>query len=294
MNRDLLLGCALAVSFCTAETAFSHPPPPSNDPAVKVRAVFADKCASCHGADVAKPKGKFGYVLDLERVAGNPKLVVPFKPEESKLWKLVSADEMPPDWTTTRSLSEEEKQVIYDWIAGGAPSPRGTTAHDGSPDSDHSHPQQADSSTASPPLTRILHLAGNFHILLLHFPIALFVAAAAGDLWSLGRGSQVPSPTVRFCVLLGTAATIPTVLLGWLHAAAGSGVDSPGLLALHRWIGTAAGAVAVAVAVCFEIDAHRGTRGWPGRVVLFVGVALIGVAAHFGGLLVHGEDFFDF
>src|SRR5262245_43968270 len=52
------------------------------DLGAEVRAVFAAKCASCHGAHLAKPRGKFGYVLDLARVAANPKFVVPSQPDD--------------------------------------------------------------------------------------------------------------------------------------------------------------------------------------------------------------------
>ena len=33
--------------------------------------------AGCHGPDLAKPKGRFGYVLDLRRIASNPEMVIP-------------------------------------------------------------------------------------------------------------------------------------------------------------------------------------------------------------------------
>src|SRR5260370_12801983 len=67
----------------------------------RVRAVFVARCATCHGPDLRKPKGKFGYVTDLRRVADNPKLVVPSKPEDSPLLHLVADDQMPPHDATT-------------------------------------------------------------------------------------------------------------------------------------------------------------------------------------------------
>src|SRR4029077_11089327 len=36
-----------------------------------VRSIFSAKCTECHGSDLPRPKGRFGYVLDLERLAGN-------------------------------------------------------------------------------------------------------------------------------------------------------------------------------------------------------------------------------
>ena len=61
-----------------------------------VRDIFSAKCTECHGDDLPRPKGRFGYVLDLERLAGNVHLVVPFRPDESELWKLVRDEQMPP------------------------------------------------------------------------------------------------------------------------------------------------------------------------------------------------------
>jgi hypothetical protein len=83
------------------------------------------------------------------------------------------------------------------------------------------------------------------------------------------------------------------VVLGWLHAQAGHGASSPGVLGLHRWLGTAAGLWAVAVAVLGERDARCGVRSWGVRVLVFVGALLVALAGHFGGSLVHGAGFFD-
>jgi hypothetical protein len=129
-------------------------------------------------------------------------------------------------------------------------------------------------------------------LLLLHFPIALLIAAAAGEGWSVVRKSRDPEPAVRFCVLLGATAAVNTAALGWLHALGGFGVGMPQTLALHRWLGTAAALWVVVTAVCSERDARRGERGLDTRVLLFVGALLIGLTGHFGGILAHGEDFF--
>jgi mono/diheme cytochrome c family protein len=91
------------------------------DLASAVRNIFSAKCTECHGSDIPRPKGKFGYVLDLERLAGNAHLVVPFKPDESKLWQLVRDEEMPPESARAGSLTKEQKEVIRKWIEAGSP-----------------------------------------------------------------------------------------------------------------------------------------------------------------------------
>jgi hypothetical protein len=46
------------------------------------------------------------------------------------------------------------------------------------------------------------------------------------------------------------------------------------------------------VALLSGIDARRQQRSWLFRGLLWIGAMLVGAAGHFGGLLVHGEDFF--
>jgi mono/diheme cytochrome c family protein len=96
-------------------------PQESAELAARILPLFSAKCAPCHGADLPLPKGKFGYVLDLARVRGNPKLVVPSRPDESKLWVLIRDNEMPPKGDPIGPLTSVEKRLVYDWIAAGAP-----------------------------------------------------------------------------------------------------------------------------------------------------------------------------
>jgi hypothetical protein len=289
MNRIVVACCVLAAGIGHESAALGHPTTPAHDPAAAVRAVFAAKCVECHGAELARPKGKFGYVLDLGRVAGTPEKVVPFKPEESKLWQLIRDGEMPPDGARAGPLTERQKEAVRAWIAAGAPAEESPGAHGTAPS-----PNDADEpTTPASPVRRVLILAGKLHLLFVHFPIALLLAAAAAELWSAWRAPAVLSQVGRYSLLLGAAAAVPTVLFGWLYASAGNGASLPGVLALHRWIG-AAGACAVVAAVGAEIDARRGARTWRGRALVLGAALFVGAAAHFGGLLVHGDDFFQF
>jgi uncharacterized membrane protein len=254
----------------------------------EVRGVFATKCAGCHGPDLAKPKGRFGYVLDLRRVAENPEMVIPGRPTESELWVLVQRDEMPPTESPHGALTPEQKEVIRAWIAAGAP--------DASPGASDSSPSVRSEPAVPPPVSvdRIIRWLGKFHLLLLHFPIALVFAAGLGEVRSAWQRNPIPSELVRFCLLLGALAAIPTAGLGWLYAAAGNGVGSPQLLMAHRWLGTAAAAWLVITAVCAECDARRGVRSRWVRLLLTAGILITALTAHFGGLLDRGADFFSY
>ena len=287
MIEPELMSSLCALGILAVSPVFAAGKPGQRDLATEVKAVFQAKCAQCHGPQVRKPKGKFGYVLDLKRLAADPKKVVPKKPEESKLWQLVREEEMPPEEAKAGPLTKEQKQIIHDWIAAGAPS---VPIEQGAPP-----PNNKAAESAPPPTTekQFLDWLGNFHVVVVHFPIALLLAAAAGEVWFACRRVRQPAPAVRFCILLGAVGAIVAAVLGWLHAAGGYGAGSPLILAWHRWLGTATGAGSVALAVFSEIDSRRGVRGWWFRLLLLLDALVVAVAGHLGGLLVHGEDYFD-
>jgi uncharacterized membrane protein/mono/diheme cytochrome c family protein len=254
----------------------------AGDSAAEVRTVFAARCAACHGPDLAKPKGRFGYVLDLARVAGDREKIIRGAPEESELWELVRRGEMPPEDSPTGPLTADQKETVRAWIAAGASVPASDNAVTVSP------PDTTPSGT--PDLTRTLRRLGRLHVVLVHFPIALLIAAAAGEVWSILRGRLTPAPAVHFCVVLGAAGAVVASALGWLDAWAGAGVGQS-TLELHRWLGTAAAGWALITAGLSARDEWRCVRSSQFRFALFFGAALVGAAGHFGGILVHGDIF---
>jgi mono/diheme cytochrome c family protein/uncharacterized membrane protein len=247
------------------------PTPPGRGVGDEVRSVFAAKCAACHGPDLEQAKGRFGYVLDLRRVAENPEMVIPSRPTESELWLLVQHDEMPPAGSPHGALTPAQKEVIRSWIEAGAP--------DVSP-------------MAS--ANRTLRWLGKFHLLMLHFPIALVLAAGIGEIRSVWRRDPQPSGSVRFCLWLGALAAIPTVGLGWLHAADGNGLSSSPLLTAHRWLGTTAAAWLIITAAFVERDARGGVRSRGVWLLMASGILVTSLTAHLGGLLSRGRDFFNY
>jgi uncharacterized membrane protein len=256
------------------------------DLGTQVRSVFAAKCAQCHSSRMARPKGKFGYILDIERVAANPKLVARFKPSNSKLWKQIADGDMPPDDAKGGPLAADQKQLIHLWIQNGAPAPLTRLASTELAQGEIEPP-------ALPVRTRLLQLLGKLHVLIIHFPIALLMAAAIAESWWMWKGRWGMSPVVRYCVLLGAVAAVVAAALGWVHASFG-GFGSGQTLWLHRWLGTAAGASAIAAALACELDVLRSRRTALFRGILFLSAALVGAAGHFGGMLVYGNDYFHF
>ena len=218
-------------------------------------------------------------------------MVVPFAPKESELWELVSRGEMPPADSPTGALTSEQKELIRNWIAAGAPAVSSFASQSDEAEAPVTV-QETALPTAGMPHTSVLEWIGRFHLLFLHFPIALMLAAAAAESWSIVLRSRVPSPAVRYCVFLGAIAVLATVPLGWLHASSVYGDHVTQALTLHRWLGTAAGSLVVVTAVFSELDVRRGQRSLLTRVLLLAGAALVATTAHFGGILAHGAEFF--
>jgi uncharacterized membrane protein len=267
---------------------------------VHVREIFTTKCTQCHGSTLPHPKGKFGFITNLRRLASDPDYVVPGDPDGSYLWNQIDDGEMPPKKAKAGPLTPEEKQAIQDWIKDGAPAPpddpaasepgeeQGARGGDAGRRGTSESPQDSRSK-----LDRMGALAGKFHVLTIHFPIALLAAAALGELWGSLRRRIAPLPAVRYCLWLGAIAAFVSAGLGWLHAHY-MDEEPETLLTLHRWIGTAAGVFAPGVAWLSERDARAGVRrAWVRWGIVALGV-LVGVAGHFGGLLVYGEHFLSF
>ena len=250
----------------------------------EARAIFQAKCGQCHGPNVAKPKGKLGYLLDLKRVASNPKLLLPGKPDESKLWREIASGDMPPEDAKAGPLSNPQKALVRWWIEAGAPEAK----HE---------PSSAQAQATAPALAlpaHILQWIGRFHVLVIHFPIALLVGAGVAEVWWMWRRQSGINPAVRYCVLLGACGAIVAAALGWVRAPfAGYGASAAGTIFLHRWLGTGAAALALLAAGASERDNLRSRRGRLFQAILFAGILCTGLAAHLGGTLVYGENYFN-
>ncbi|HEY4261760.1 MAG TPA: hypothetical protein VGM98_16435 [Schlesneria sp.] len=128
MKFMLFLG-SMCLTICVGlhtESARSSPVPRVRDLGADVHGLFAEKCAGCHNSELGKPEGRFGYVLDLQKVAANPELVIPSKPLQSELYLLIQEGEMPPKDSPFGILTPAQKELVRNWISAGAPPPVGT------------------------------------------------------------------------------------------------------------------------------------------------------------------------
>jgi hypothetical protein len=112
MTRHLLITCAIILPL-RAEGEIHY----GRD----IRPILSDKCFFCHGTD---PKTREEDLrLDLREAAVAAKAIIPGKPEASLLIKRINAtaaNQVMPPPKSHKSLTPAEKQLLSDWIKGGA------------------------------------------------------------------------------------------------------------------------------------------------------------------------------
>jgi len=125
------------------------------------------------------------------------------------------------------------------------------------------------------------------HVVLIHFPIALFMTGVGLDLLSRGKRDSQLAGAAYWNLSIAAATVIPTVLTGWLawHFVL-EDQKIKGLLLLHL---LAASTATLLVITSWWV--HWRTRKMPMpppryRIALeLLGVIAIGVTAHLGGFL---------
>jgi hypothetical protein len=86
-----------------------------------VRPILFDNCFSCHGPDSASRQADLR--LDKRQVAVDKKAIVPGDPSASEMIQRIrsdDADEQMPPPVTKKKLTAAQKQLLGDWIKGGA------------------------------------------------------------------------------------------------------------------------------------------------------------------------------
>ena len=133
---------------------------------------------------------------------------------------------------------------------------------------------------------------GKFHLLLMHFPIALVLAAAAAELAVIATPRQVWRTVAVANIRAGAVMGVVTATTGWLFALSPL-VDASPSLEWHRWVGMAgaAGAIGAALLSC-RLHVPSRHSAFVYRCTLFVTALLVAITGHLGGTLVWGAGFF--
>jgi len=126
------------------------------------------------------------------------------------------------------------------------------------------------------------------HVVLIHFPIALFTAAVAFDTLAHWTKSPTLAAAAYFNLLLAAVSTVPVVgtgLLAWRWALEGQSLK--GILLTHLVLGCVS-----SVLICHVCWIHWRVRRHPERSlpryrlpIEATTVLLVGVTGHLGGFL---------
>jgi len=278
---------------------------PRVDLAAEAAAVLRARCFPCHGPDSTERKAVRAWRNALD-VAGTIEegLLEPGDPDNSELWELVVEGDMPPDDSESGPLTEDERALLRRWIEAGAPAAEAgagearPAAQDGPPDGageepdavpdagpDEAEEAEAKGAGAAFAWTEL----GVLHPLLVHFPIALLLAAVGSEIL-VGLGAKKLRATSRFCAFLGLLGSVAAGAAGWLLAETQRAQD---VVETHRWLAVATGACALLFVLSLEAQSRgRGSRFL--HVLFVVATALlVTLTGHWGGMTSYGEGYLD-
>lgn len=140
-----------------------------------------------------------------------------------------------------------------------------------------------------------VQLFGRLHPLVLHFPVALLLLAAAVEVVRCFRTDPRLGRLTVFLLALGAMGALLAAGTGWIFARESN--PEPELQATllwHRWLGVGTAVLAMfswLAARQWADDARAGFR-WLSRLLLWITAVILIIAAHLGALLVWGADYF--
>jgi uncharacterized membrane protein/mono/diheme cytochrome c family protein len=276
-----------------------------------IRQIFQAKCAECHAPDSGKRKAiaKWADWRDLDELK-RKYVAEDFSLEHSTLWDALIEENpkarMPPADAKGGSLTDAEMNIIKRWITSGAPivdeppnaGTRAVAADAETGRSRQSAPLQG-ADFAPPPKSEsdFLTWLGRFHPVVVHFPIALLLLAAFGEIINRFRAGTWNANAARFSLWIAAVSAVVAAMLGWFAAESGSfseKISGTPIVEIHRWLGILTTALAVVAAALCELNCRNETprRKLLFRVALFAAAVLVGLTGHFGGLLTFGSGHF--
>jgi uncharacterized membrane protein len=135
----------------------------------------------------------------------------------------------------------------------------------------------------------IMELLGRLHPMVIHFPIALFIASLVAEMLYAATRSELFRHALRFALWGAAMSALVAAPLGWMFAATGT-TEEGWLLEAHRWAGTAALVLGVVVLWIGEWSERTNGRRLLLRISLVFQAILVGSAGFLGGSLLYGFD----
>ena len=135
---------------------------------------------------------------------------------------------------------------------------------------------------------------GKLHVVIVHFPIALAVCAVLADLLWLATRKDSFKNAGMYCLLLAGISALPVVITGlikvWGRQFGGNYLH---IVTVHKYLGITSFVIAVLAAVIRLGCRERMKKWWlAGYCVLMLALVVsIALTGHYGGMLVHGQDF---
>ncbi len=125
------------------------------------------------------------------------------------------------------------------------------------------------------------------HVVLIHFPIALFIAAVAFDLiarWTKRRGLADAAYYNLLAAAISTFPVLATGILAWQFQLEGQKLK--GILLLHLILACVSSAM-IWLVWWAHFRARRRAEALPGYCLMveFVGVSIVALTGHLGGFL---------
>ncbi|QDU65564.1 c-type cytochrome domain-containing protein [Engelhardtia mirabilis] len=154
-----------------------------------------------------------------------------------------------------------------------------------------------DSPTGTP-LDAWLDLLAALHVAVVHFPVALILAAALFETGATIRGlvrdeEARPSSTALACLILGALGAAASAASGWTLADRENfGSSMAEALLWHRWTGVTVAGLALLALLPGAMTAVRPSLGARRlyRTLLLLAAMAVSLAGHQGGAIVHGSD----
>ena len=133
--------------------------------------------------------------------------------------------------------------------------------------------------------TGVMAVLKKLHPATIHFPIALFLMAAATELFVMRRKGAGLESAVRVLVYGGAIGAVVAVLFGWIHTGLWFGGDT--VMQVHRWNGMLIAVLGIAMAYLASRPSQ--SRAWL-RASIFSMAALVLIQGFLGGELAHGPN----
>jgi uncharacterized membrane protein/mono/diheme cytochrome c family protein len=132
---------------------------------------------------------------------------------------------------------------------------------------------------------------GRLHPMIVHFPIALLLIAAALELVSIRNFKSSLRPGINVLVVTGALSAIVSAVFGWLLL----NQDQPegNAVEIHQVTGTITAILSTLTGVLLYlvIKNEKNSLIQTYRLFLFASVTGVSIAGHFGASLTHGDDY---